>query len=174
MKEIISHKITFQGFISTFGLISTIAGIITLFIVNYLILSIIATLIGFLLFLSIRGVMIDNKSMRIKAFLDLLIFKIGNWRNLSEFDIIELKLFTESQTMNMESISNTYTTTIFEVFLKGKNTSDIILKEFTEYGKAKTFLEKYSIKLQLESNDMFASILEKRDEHNAEFNLKKT
>lgn len=170
MESIISHKITFQGFISTFGLILTIAGIIALFTVNYLILPIIATLIGFLLFLSIRGVMIDNKSKRIKAFLDILIFRIGNWRNLSEFDTIVLKLFTESQTMNMESISNTYTTTIFEVLLQGKNASDIILKEFTDYGKAKTLLENYSIKLQLESKDLFASILEKRDERNGEFN----
>jgi hypothetical protein len=165
MKEKISHKITFQGFISTCGLILTIIGIITLFLANYFIFSIIASLIGLVLFLSIRGVMIDYKSMRVKAFLDILIFKIGNWRNLSEFDTIELKLFTESQTMNMVSISNTYTTTIFEICLQGKNSCDLILKEFTDYSVAKVFLQKYSIKLKLKSIDLFAPILEKRNEY---------
>ena len=166
MKEIISHKVTFQGLISTCGLILTLIGIITLFIANYFILSLIATLIGMLLFLSIRGVIIDNKSMRIKAFLDILIFKIGTWRNLSEFDTIELKLFNESQTMNMVSISNTYTTSIFEVCVRGKNSCDLILKEFTDYSIAKTFLQKYSAKLKLNSIDSFALILEERNKIN--------
>ena len=110
--------------------------------------------------------MIDYKSMRIKAFLDILIFKIGNWRKLSEFDTIELKLFTESQTMNMESISNTYTTTIFEVCLHGENSCDLILKEFTDYSIAKTFLQKYSAKLKLNPIDLFALILVERNKIN--------
>lgn len=166
MKEKISHKITFQGFISTCGLILTIIGIITLLLVNYFILSIIVSLIGLVLFLSIRGVMIDYKSMRVKVFLDILIFKIGNWHNLSEFNTMELKLFTESQTMNMVSISNTYTTTIYEVCLQGENSCDLILKEFTDYTIAKTFLQKYSAKLKLNSIDSLALILEERNKTN--------
>jgi hypothetical protein len=169
MKEKISHKITFQGFISTFGLILTITGIITLFAASYIILSILALFIGLVLFLSIRGVMIDYKSMRIKAFLDILIFKIGNWRDLSEFDTIGLRLFTASQTMNMVSISNTYTTTLFEVCLQGKKPCDLILKEFTDYSIAKTFLQKYSAKLKLTSIDSFALILEERNRINPKF-----
>ena len=163
MEEKISHGITFQGFISTCGLILTIIGVITLFMGKMVFLSIPALFFGIVLFLSIRGVIIDYESMRIKAFLDLIFWKIGNWQPLTRYDRIALKLFNESQTMNMESISNTFTTRTFDICLQGNNSVDFLLKEFTNYQEAKSFLEKYSLKLKIKSVDLLALILEKRD-----------
>ena len=163
MKEKISQGMTFQGFISTCGLILTIASLITLFVGGYLFLAIPCLIFGIILFVSVRGVLIDYKSMRIKPFLDIFIWKIGNWYSISKFDNLALKLFSESQTMNMLSISNTFTTRTFDVCLQGKSSNDILLKDFVEYNEAKSFLETYTIKLKLESIDLYALILEKRN-----------
>ena len=163
MQEKISHGITFQGLISTSGLIICITAIIAIVLGKLLFLAIPAWIFGVVLFLSIRGVLIDCESMRIKSFLDILVWKTGNWRNLSEFDRIVLKLFNESQTMNMASISNTYTTRTFDVCLQGENARDTLLKEFANYAEAKAFLEKYSIELKIQPIDLIALILEERD-----------
>lgn len=163
MKENISQGMTFQGFISTCGFIVTIAGLFALIFTEFLFLSIIASLIGVIFFLSFRGVLIDYDTMKIKPYLDILIYKIGTWHNLNEYEIIALKLFTESQTMNMASISNTHTTKTFNIYLQGNISNDLFLKEFTEYDKAKSFLEKYSLKLNKKPVDTFALMLAQRN-----------
>ena len=154
---------SFQGFISTCGFIFTIAGLLALILTEYLFLSIIALLIGVVFSLSFRGVLIDYDTMKIKPYLDIFIYKIGTWHNLNEYEIIALKLFNESQTMNMASISNTYTTKTFNIYLQGNISNDLFLKEFTEYEKAKSFLEKYSLKLNKKPVDTIAKMLAQRN-----------
>jgi hypothetical protein len=157
MKEKISHGITFQGIPSTCGLILIVIGVITLFTGKLLFIAIPALCIGIILFLSIRGVIIDYGSMLVKAYLDLLFWKTGKWKPLAKYDRIVLKPFNESQTMNMASISDTFTTRMFDICLRGNNSGDFLLKEFTNYQDARSFLETYALKLKIESADCIKS-----------------
>jgi hypothetical protein len=171
MKETISNGITFKGFSSITGFVLFIAGVLLFFGGEQYFLSIFFLIVGIVLAISIRGVIIDLGQGRIKPYLNLLVYKAGSWKPLGNYDKIVLSIFNESQTMNMVSISNTFTVKTFDVYLRGRNTKDLLLKEFPEYPPAKSFLETYSAKLGKEKTDnyeiMLEAIEEKRQQGNS-------
>jgi hypothetical protein len=159
MKETISNGITFKGFASIIGFVLIIAGLLMLFSGNHYIFSLLLLIAGIILSLSIRGVIIDFDQAKIKPYFNLLVYKTGTWKPLGNYDRIVLALFNESQTMNMISITNTYTVKSFDVYLQGVNEKDLLVKEFSEYPRAKSFLDQYSIKLGKEKVDNYEILL---------------
>lgn len=76
---------TFKGGISTLGLILFIVFVIA-FIANLIsdeligaFICLLISVVGFLLFLSIRGVEINFENKKIRSYLNLIIFKEGEW-----------------------------------------------------------------------------------------------
>ena len=63
--------------------------------------------------------------------------------------------------MNMASISRTYTTKSFDIYLENENGKKILLKEFIHYENAKEFLDKYADKLNMEKSDNYKAAFEK-------------
>ncbi|MDD2622191.1 MAG: hypothetical protein WC142_03965 [Bacteroidales bacterium] len=161
MIEKISKGISFKGFSSNIGGLILIAGIVWLLAGNHKLLAIITIIVGFIVFLAIKGVLIDYDKEKIKAYTDLLLLKFGKWETLNDYNKIVLKFLNESQTMNMASISRTYTTKSFDIYLENENGKKILLKEFIHYENAKEFLDKYADKLNMEKSDNYKAAFEK-------------
>ncbi|MDZ7742549.1 MAG: hypothetical protein U5Q03_12555 [Bacteroidota bacterium] len=162
MKIKISRGATFQGNSSTAGMIILIGGILLIIYTDLIIFSLLSISIGLILFLKVNGLIIDTQEKRYKPYLDLLLFKYGKWHELAPYDQLTLKLFNESQTMNMVSISNTHTIRTYDVCLRGNKVPDILLKDFVEYENARKFLNTVAEKLQMKTFDAYAEFLKKR------------
>ena len=86
MIEKISKGISFKGFSSNIGGLILIAGIVWLLAGNHKLLAIITIIVGFIVFLAIKGVLIDYDKEKIKAYTDLLLFKFGKWETLNDYN----------------------------------------------------------------------------------------
>jgi len=171
--EKISQGLTFKGassiigsIIFVFGLINTISGITMTGNFSFFILAIGIVIIisGITLFISIRGILIDFDKKLIKPYLDIFIVKMGTWESLEQYDKILLKYTSESQTMNSRGNSTNYVTKSFDIVLTSNNKKDLIIKEFVNYDKAKSFLVEYSQRLDKESIDTYEIIKERIQE----------
>ncbi|MDY0015319.1 MAG: hypothetical protein RBS13_03845 [Bacteroidales bacterium] len=161
MIEKISKGISFKGFSSYLGGGICIAGIIWLIEGSQDLLAIFTIILGIIFFLAIKGVLIDYDKHKIKTYSDLLILKLGKWESLNNYNKIVLKYLSESQTMNLLSISRTYTANSFDIFLENAKGKKILLKEFIYYDNAKHFLDTYAEKLKAEKIDDYQISLEK-------------
>ncbi|MFH0894673.1 MAG: hypothetical protein V2A54_09575 [Bacteroidota bacterium] len=125
---------------------------------------------GLLLFLSIRGTLIDFKHELIKPYQDFLFFKFGDWSELSAYDKIILKPESSVDIRNPKDQPSVYfsdknLTFSFEIILKGERVEKIILKDLSDYRKGKKFLNEYALKLKKEPVDyyeMAKEIIEKK------------
>ena len=88
MIEKISKGISFKGFSSYVGGGICIAGIVWLIAGSNDLLAIFAIIFGFIVFLAIKGVMIDYDKDKIKAYSDLLLLKLGKWEALKNYNKI--------------------------------------------------------------------------------------
>jgi hypothetical protein len=175
--EKISQGLTFKGIISTIGMIVLIAGlIITIYGIKIssgfsfiiAVIGIVFLISGFVLFISIRGVLIDVNNMLIKPYLEIFISKLGNWESLQAYDKIILKYTNESQTLNSRGNSTNFITKSFDVVLISEDKKDLILKEFTDYDEAKSFLTVYSKRLNKEAIDTYEIIKQRIQERKQE------
>lgn len=89
---------------------------------------------------------------------------MGTWESLEQYDKILLKYTSESQTMNSRGNSTNYVTKSFDIVLTSNNKKDLIIKEFVNYDKAKSFLVEYSQRLDKESIDTYEIIKERIQE----------
>lgn len=150
----ISRGPTFKGFFSTIGMVFSLVGLIL--IINAIVFSsfiglacgIIFVFPGMIVFLSVRGVLIDAEKKRVKPYFDIFIAKIGSWESLDDYDKIILKYLSQAQTMNSRASTTTYRTKSFDIYLVGATREkDLLLKEIFDYEEAKVFLLSYSEKL---------------------------
>jgi hypothetical protein len=151
--EKISRGVTFKGVTSTIGLVVfvvsllvTLTGVFNGFSFVAIMIGSVLTLIGFMLFLSIRGVVIDTEQNRVKSYV-YFFGHIGTWKSLALYDKIVLRYLNESQTMYNRSVSVTYKSRGFDILLGSASKPEIMVKEFTDYDAAKVFLSAYAKKL---------------------------
>jgi len=161
----ISRGLTFQGYISAVGSVIFVAGlIITISLISHsfsfavCVLGTLMIITGIVLFLSIRGVLIDIDNRIIKPYIDIVIAKPGSWESLDKYDNIELKYKNESQTMNSRGNSTNYVTKSFDIVLTSNTEKDLIIKEFANYDAARSFLIVLSKELDMESIDTYEII----------------
>jgi hypothetical protein len=167
----ISRGLTFKGIVSAIGSVMFVAGLtITIFQVTHrisflvLMMGLLLCISGLILFFSIRGVLIDFDKKRIKPYFDVIIAKIGSWETLDQYDRIVLKYTNQSQRMNSRGSSTTYVTRSFDIVLTSNNKKDLIIKEFVNYDKAKSFLLEYSQRLSKERVDTYEIIKQRTQE----------
>lgn len=162
----INGSITFEGWTSYLGFFMFFFGIS--FALYYgentllLILFLFIVLFGFVLFISKKGILIDLKNKRFKAYVHCLLFKIGKWESSETIDRIILEYIYGSTKNSYTPIpfANGTKTEIFSISFKLISGEKIFIKEFSNYEKAKTFLDKYSELLQMEKKDSYEIMLE--------------
>lgn len=166
-QEKITQGASFGGMSSTIGFILLIIGVVVLIYginspiaIETVFLGILISLVGIILFISIRGVLINYKENKIKVYLDILVTKIGFWRSLDEFNKVVLKFVNESQAMNYKSVSTTVRTISFDVVLANHGNNELLLRSFSNYDDAKKFLVEYSVRLNKAMFDRYAEIRE--------------
>ncbi|MDQ3112311.1 MAG: hypothetical protein M3R17_20695, partial [Bacteroidota bacterium] len=111
-------------------------------------IGIVLMTVGLMLFLSIRGVLIDVEQNRIKPYV-IFFARIGSWQPLTYYNKIVLSYVNESRTMNARAGTVTMSTKGFDIFLKADDKSKLRIKELTDYSEAKAFLTKYAKKLNI-------------------------
>ncbi len=153
---------TFSGRTSALGTVFFIAGmIITIYQLTHLANTFLVAFgsvlafAGIVLFISIRGVIIDSEKEKIKPYINLIVTKMGKWRSLDPYEKIVLKYTSQSQRMNSRGNSTSYVTKSFNIVLSSSQRKDMIVKDFTDYGKAKAFLADYSIRLRKPKLDTY-------------------
>jgi len=140
----ISHGLTFSSYLSYLGFILMILGGVGLALHISLILSILSLIIGVFLFISIRGIIINEEALRIKPYLNILFFKIGKWYDVNDYDVITLRYLKEAQTMNMQSITRTYSVQTYDINLESKKRKKIFINDFSKRSEAELFLAEYA------------------------------
>ncbi len=166
-----SLKATFKGMISNVGMVLLVIGVFNFvsnirsgFSIASFILEVFILYFGIIFFLSIRGTLIDEKKRQIKEYFDLLIFKIGKWETIDQFDKVILKYINESQTMNYQSISRNIHTKTYDIILKSNDKKKILVKECYNYNDALELGVKLSKKLNLPFIDTYEILLQQIEE----------
>ncbi len=169
--EKISQGLTFKGIISAIGSIIFVGGLIlTISLIKYnssflgIASGITAIIPGLVIFVSLRGVLIDHDKKMIKTYLDQFIVKTGRWTSLDKYDSIKLKYKNESQRMNSRGSSQVYHSRYFDIFLASGVNNELYLKGFINYEDAKAFLLEYSKKLNKPSTDIYEQIKQQIEE----------
>ena len=166
--EKLSRGLTFKGYSSIFGSVILVIGIILIltnrFSFGMITFGLVFVIVGLVLFMSIRGVLIDFDKMIVKPYFDIIIFKIGEWESVEQYDKIVLRYTNESQTLNSRGNSTNYITKSFDIFLTSNNKNELQIKEFINYMDAKTFLIEYSKRLKLTSLDLYEQMKQEIEE----------
>jgi len=112
-----------------------------------------------MIFLSIRGTLIDLENRQIKSYIHCLFFKLGKWKSIDEINSIILKYVNQSQTLGSRGTQTILRTELFVVSFDYSSGKKIAIKEFLDYDKAKEFLSTYSELLQIEKIDRYEYML---------------
>lgn len=154
-----SEGATFSGISFLLGLITISLAVYNLFhSPNLLSLTFWSLLLipGIILLLAIQGVRFDFSKKEAHQYLDLLLIKIPYEKiNLQPFKAVELRLFSENQTMNMTSISTTVRTRVYELYLKSGDSSQILIMESTDYAKALSLMKALSAGLNISAENKY-------------------
>ncbi len=151
----IFHGITLSNF---FTGIAVIALGIMILMSNSVIPGIIILYLGILIFLSIKGILIDPVKHRIKSYHYIYPFKIGSWKALIDFKVLKLGITNTSQVMNSRGSTTTVRTKSFDVSLLNAYDVPLELKEFDSYDEAKAFSEEISKLIKMPVADYFKQI----------------
>ena len=167
MKNIIKikGKVTFEGWISFVGFFFFLFGINIAFILSeytqFWFSFLLIPLFGFMLFLNIKGVLIDLEEKRVKLYIHCLFFKLGKWKPIDDIERIVLEYKKEGGGATFRlTLRGSLHVEYFPVsfwFVSGKK---IFIQEFSNYEKAKSFLDKYSELLEIEKKDCYEIMLE--------------
>lgn len=102
------------GFVFT-GILFLIYGVWLLSLLDWL--GLILILIALPCLFINRGILIDPSNKRIKKYVGFLVFKSGNWVDISSVKHLAIIDVNESTTMNLTSVTNTYTALITKLIL---------------------------------------------------------
>jgi hypothetical protein len=169
----IKHGVTFKGKPSTLGIILSIIGIIIMVYPYYngefslflFYFGLILLFVGILLFLSIRGVLIDKENNSIKSYLFLGV-KIGKWESLDDYYEVKLIYINMTQSLGLRGAATNIHTESFDIVLVSEIKKNFFLKDFINYEKAMLFMKTYAELLNKPCIDGFEemkqSILERK------------
>ena len=159
----ISRKVTFEGTVSSIGFVILFVGIYFMCVLSeYALLLILFSgiaFLGFMIFLSIKGTLIDVENKRVKPYIHCLFFKLGMWKSIDEVERIVLEYVNQAQTLGSRGTQTTLRTELFVVSFRYSSGKKIAIKEFLNYEKAKEFLDTYSELLQIEKRDRYEYML---------------
>ena len=126
------------------------------------ILIFIFILLGITLFMSITGVLIDLENKQVKSYIHCLFFKWGTWKSINEVERMVLEYTREGGRIKYgiaPIASGSVHTEYFSISLRFFSGEKIFIKEFSNYEKAKEFLDTYSELLQIEKRDRYEYML---------------
>ncbi|MFH0894674.1 MAG: hypothetical protein V2A54_09580 [Bacteroidota bacterium] len=167
--EKVVKGVTMRGYVFGIGLVLCTFSIACFFGPIYLIIAGFPLLFfGIICFLAIEGTLIDIDKKQAKVYYDLLFFKVGKWKDITNYKKILLRYENSTQTMNYQSLSSTITTRSFDIYFKSENEPDIYVQEFTRYSEAKAFLDKFSKLLGMEVYDQYKELYERIQERRRE------
>ncbi|MEI6577145.1 MAG: hypothetical protein WCO63_13290 [Bacteroidota bacterium] len=169
--EKISHGATFEGSLSTAGLILGIAGIIL--IISYFNtynsfiftpIGILFLLVGLIVFISIKGVLIDIENRKIKKYFDVFLVKFGKWQPLDHFTTVTLNYSSISQAMHSRGNSSDILNRLYTITLTNDKHQELKIKEFVAYEDAVVFLDEFAKKNNMETKNTFEILKEQIQE----------
>jgi hypothetical protein len=154
-KENISSGATFEGAISFIGLLIFVMGVFLLFVPQGLILGIFVLLAGLLLFLQLKGVMIDFESRRVMPYSNLLVYKVGSWTPLDKFSHIGINPISQNVQLNSRSRSRSVHIKHYDVYLiDDESEQSMFLYSFDKLPQADQFCREYAKKLNLKVKEL--------------------
>lgn len=166
--EKISHGSRFGSNLSLTGIVILALGILELFNKVY-IAPILMVTVGFILAFGFAGIQIDFANKKIRSFEDFLLFKLGTWMDLNDFEKVAIKRDFGSRTSSGR-IPHTFKFSSCEVYLTHENSKDLLLASYKEHNKARKFMLEYGKKLGLDTFDEIAIIqkasLQRRNKQN--------
>lgn len=123
------------------------------------ILLCLAMVLGIILFLSIKGVVIDFENKMARWYLHFLIVKLFYKKTrLSDYKAVELQLFSQSQRMNMKSITTNVRTRVYELYLIANGKPPILIADSTDLAKAESIMESIAKGLDIESRNKYRQL----------------
>ncbi|HEY0029119.1 MAG TPA: hypothetical protein VGC65_00060 [Bacteroidia bacterium] len=148
----IDYSPSFKGLLSFSGLFVFVFGGILLFGISediiFLFYGLTFLAIGLILFLAIKGVVINCKEKSIRTYREYILFKIGKWQSIKEYN--QVKTFYEQEVMyggkhrwNATKLSS------YEVNLVNAKGEKYCLKEFANLKDARKLMKDVSEKLSV-------------------------
>ena len=146
--EKISFGATFEGGVPILGLFMFFFGLLLLIFDFTFWGGYPFVFFGIIFFLNIKGVLIDYENNRIKKYINYVFFKLGNWRDLSEFKYIGSKEI--SSHITRKSPASYYKTKIkyFDIFIFNDLGDEVLINSFEDIKSADAFIKTYSLRLK--------------------------
>lgn len=157
----LQHKegLSFSGAPFWLGLFSLALATSVFYLSESTILRIIAGLAGIWGIISLPAIIsveFDLNQRLVKKYYYFILFKYPyETLDLSKIESIELKLYTDTNSHNMLSISTTVRTRVFELYALRKDQKTLIA-ESTDYKYATKLLHELSEGLQIPGHDLYA------------------
>ena len=118
-------------------------------------------LLGITLFMSITGVLIDLENKQVKSYIHCLFFKLGTWKSINEVERMVLEYTKEGGSLiSIYRVHRNIHIEYFSISLRFFSGEKIFIKEFSNYEKAREFLDTYSELLQIEKRDRYEYMLD--------------
>ncbi|MBD3636225.1 MAG: hypothetical protein HUJ25_02695 [Crocinitomicaceae bacterium] len=157
---IVSEGYTYEYLIH--GVMTAIGGIICSFLIHPIFL--LAIPIGIMMSASKTGIEIDSSAKRVRKYVSWIIFKTGNWHDLSKIVKIELK-YNSQHTKHVRPIylaKSDTTAKTFDLTLIDDVGTESILNEFTKPGLAFKTLENLKGVSNFEIDNQVEGMLKKQ------------
>lgn len=115
---------------------------------------------GSILFLDIRGVIVDFNQKMIYYYFSLILFRIHFKKvDIEGFENVDLILFSENQTMAVIPHSTTVRTKVYEIRLTNSEKKEVLIAETTDYQKAISLMNEIADRLNLKARNRYADWL---------------
>ena len=155
---------TFEGWTSLIGFFMLFSSgyIISLLKISVLslVLFFIVAVFGLILLISITGILIDLENKRVKPYVHCLFFKLGKWKSTNDVERMVLEYTKEGGGARFRlTVRGSLHIEYFSISLVYSSGKKVFLKEFSNYEKAKEFLDTYSELLQIEKRDRYEYML---------------
>lgn len=158
----ISGGPSFGGVESTIGMVGglftsilLISGIVGSW--GFLPVLFIALLVLFclVLFIAVRGIMIDWEKRQLFSYFDFFLSKKGDWTMLTGYNMVVIKYAQDNTSLSYKSISTNVVTKSFQLILRSENKPDLLVFEFQSYPEARQLADKMVVTWDLALLDTY-------------------
>ncbi len=119
----------------------------------FLILSLILYPIGYIFFVSKGGVEYDNENKRIRIYHSYFGIICGSWKDFKDYESINIGRTSETKNGFTRSGYHSMNYKTYDVYLKGKNVEDFLIKSYGDYEKSIELMLKMSELTELRAID---------------------
>lgn len=174
--DTVSSGIRFGTNLSLLGIVVVAFGIFSIYDAEYLI-GALEIAFGVMVAFGDNGIQFNLSNQKYREYYGFIIIKLGLWKPVNKFDLVEIKRAKSKQTLFSRSGERTFRQNSYDVYLGStQSKTELLVARFTKLKYAQEFMIEYGKKLNFNTIDRISKAreasLKKRAEGNKYYQKK--